>query len=34
MSKEEMIAEIDTILWGSEHRDVEEIYWTVKEELG
>lgn len=33
MSKEEMIAEIDRILWDSDHRDVEDVYWTVKEDL-
>lgn len=34
MSKEDMIREIVDILEGSDHRDVEEVYWTVKEDLG
>lgn len=34
MSKEEMIAEIVVILEDSDQRDVEDVYWTVKEDLG
>lgn len=34
MSKEEMIREIVSILEDSDHRDVEDVYWTVKEDLG
>lgn len=34
MSKEDMIAEIRMILEDSDARDVEDIYWTVKNDLG
>ena len=34
MSKEEMIREINDLLDEASDRDVEEIYWTVKDNLG
>ena len=34
MSKEEMIREISEILSESSDRDVEDIYWTIKDNLG
>ena len=34
MSKEEMIREISEILSDANDRDVEEIYWTVKDNMG
>lgn len=33
MSKEDMIREISEILSDANDRDVEEIYWTVKDNL-
>lgn len=34
MSKEDMIREISEILSESNDRDVEDIYWTIKDNLG
>ena len=34
MSKEDMIREINELLDEASDRDVEDIYWTVKDNLG
>ena len=34
MSKEQMIREINEMLDEADDRDVEDIYWTIKDNLG